>query len=126
MNTLKISKGKDISISVDETPLCFVTEFVAKEVTRQYKIEEFLSENEVCNLRLEKKYMLYITALSHLDSKVFEKEDFTLKVYDENTVYEYCGCRLTEKVRDVKASTPMVDKYTIVASQLKILEGLYE
>ncbi len=124
MNTLRILKGSDITICVDDVVLCFVTDFVAKESSDVYKIEEFLSEDEVDSIKLKDSYVLNITALTHLDSSVFDKDSFTITVDDGNTIYEYTNCRLKEKKRDILSSKPIVDKYTIVASQMRVLEGL--
>lgn len=124
MNTLRILKGSDITICVDDVVLCFVTDFVAKESSDVYKIEEFLSEDEVDSIKLKDSYVLSITALTHLDSSVFDKDSFTITVDDGNTIYEYTNCRLKEKKRDILSSKPIVDKYTIVASQMRVLEGL--
>ncbi len=126
MNTLRILKGKDITISVDGTVLCFVTDFVAQESEERYEIKEFLSNEPVDSVELKKCYELKITALTHFNKKVFEKQPFTLRVCDGDTAYEYVSCRLKSAVRDVNASKPIVDKYTIVAQDMKVLEGQYE
>lgn len=124
MNTLRILKGSDVTICVDDVVLCFVTDFVAQESRDVYKIEEFLSDDEFDTVTYKDSYVLSITALSHLDSSVFDKDSFTITVDDSNTVYEYSGCRLKEKKRDIESSKHIVDKYTIVATNMRVLEGL--
>ncbi len=124
MNTLRILRGSDITICVDDVVLCFVTDFVAKESRDVYKIEEFLSDEEFDTVPLKDSYVLSITALSHLDSSVFDKDGFTITVDDSSTIYEYTNCRLKEKKRDIASSKHIVDKYTIVASKMRVLEGL--
>lgn len=126
MNTLRILKGKDITLSVDGTVLCFVTDFVAQESSDVYKIEEFLSDSEVDNINLQKSYVITITALTHLNQSVFDKESFTLRIDDSSTAYEYVNCRLKDKKREILSSKPITDKYTIIASDMKVLEGLCE
>lgn len=126
MNTLRILKGKDITLSVDDTVLCFVTDFVAQESSDVYKIEEFLSDSEVDSINFKKSYVITITALTHLNQRVFDKENFTLRIDDGNTAYEYINCRLKDKKREILSSKPITDKYTIIASDMKVLEGLYE
>lgn len=123
MNTLRITKGNDIEIAVNGQMLCFVTDFVAQEKHEVYEIEEMLSDESIDNIVLKTSYELSITALSHLDSKVFDKENFTITVCDKTKMYEYSNCLLKSKVRDVSGSKPVVDKYTIVASSMKIVEG---
>lgn len=126
MNTLRILKGRDISLLIDNTELCFVKEFCAKEMCDYYKIEEILNDNEVDYLKRNTGYVLTIVALSHLDSSVFSKDNFTLSVSDGENTYDYVRCKLKEKVRDIEPSKEILDKYTIIASDLKILEGVYE
>ncbi|MBE6824879.1 MAG: hypothetical protein E7513_05980 [Ruminococcaceae bacterium] len=126
MNTLRILKGKDITITVDGTVLCFVTDFVAHESEERYEIEEILNSDAVDSVQLRKSYELNITALTHFNKKVFEKQPFTLRVCDGDTAYEYVSCRLKSYYRDVNSSKPIVDKYTIVAQDMKVLEGQYE
>lgn len=123
MNTLKILKGSDIKISVNYEQLCFVKNFSAKEVVDVYNIEEILSDAAVDFLKLKKGYVLTITALSHLDSSVFNKEPFTVIVDDGETVYQYFDCRLVKKERDVNGDKPILDKYTIAALTLKVSEA---
>lgn len=123
MNTLRILRGTDISIYVDDSLLCFVTSFVAKESQDVYRIEEFLSDTAVDTVTMRKTYELTITALTHLDDSVFDKEKFTLSVRDHNAVYEYINCRLKSKKRDADSHKPIVDVYTIVATDMRTTEG---
>lgn len=122
MNTLRIVKGKDIEICVNGDVLCFVTDFVAKEQRRFYKIDEILSEDSVDEIELACTYQLTVTALSHFDSSVFENDGFTLTVNDKSEIYEYSGCRLIEKRLDVNASGPIVNKFIIEAKSLNAQE----
>ncbi len=123
MNTLRILKGKDITITVDDTVLCFVTDFVAKETSDVYNIEEILSDEYVDSINEKESYVLTITALTHLNEKLFEHEPFVLRVSDGENIYEYSGCVVKEKVRDASASKPIVDKYTVSATKMRELEG---
>ena len=126
MNTLRISKGKDIKICADGEQLFFVTDFFAEENVGRYKISEFMSMDEVDSIVLKKNYKLTLTALSHLNSRVFSNDNFTVTVYDIDKVYEYSDCHLECKKRQVSQNKPVVDVYTIVASKLNIKEVSYE
>lgn len=126
MNALRISKGKDIKLCVDDEQLCFVTDFSAKEISDSYPVSEILSDIYVAQLPLKKHYVICITALSHLDEKVFDKADFVLSVEIENTKYVYKNCVLKEKQKDVNGAKPIVTKYTLAASELETLEVVYE
>ena len=126
MNTLRISKGKDVELSVDNELLCFVTDFSAKEINDSYPISEFLSDTYVDELPLKKRYELSITALSHLDSSVFDKDSFELSVTLKDSKYVYKNCHLKSKLKDINASKPIVDRYTIVATELEVMEVAYE
>lgn len=122
MNTLKITKGEDVKISVNYDELYFVTDFSAKEVTDFYKIEEMLSQNVVDYLKMKTAYVLTLTALSHFDSSVFDKDNFTLTINVDGLFYRYFGCRLVKKERDIKPKKAITDKYTLIASQMRVME----
>lgn len=126
MNTLKIVKGKDITLLVNSTPLCFVTEFTASELRENYPIREMLCADDVDNILLKKKYKITLTALSLFDSSVFCAEPFELTVSDDNNEYTYNGCTLVGITRDITGEKPVVDKYEIQAQGLKQREVLYE
>lgn len=122
MNTLRLLKGEDINIYIDEELLCFVTSFVAQESSDVYKIEEFLCDEAFDTVPLNKSYELSITALTHLDSEIFEKDGFILSVTDGNKRYEYLNCRLKSKVREALPQKPLTDKYTIIATKMNVAE----
>lgn len=126
MNTLRITRGKDVTLSVNGDLLCFVTDFSAKEISESYPISEFLSDTYVTQLPLKKRYELTITALSHLDEKVFEKKAFELSVELSDQKYVYKNCSLIKKQKDVNSDKPIVDRYTIVATELEVMEVAYE
>ncbi len=122
MNTLKITKGSDVKISINSEQVYFITDFTAKEVTDFYKIEEMLSGDVVDYLKMKSVYVITLKALSHFDSSVLKNDGFTLTVEDNSSVYQYFSCRLTKKERDIKPSKAITDMYTIIASQLKVTE----
>ena len=126
MNTLRISKGKDVELFVDDELLCFVTDFSAKEICDSYPISEFLSDTYVDELPLKTKYELSITSLSHLDSKVFEAEPFELSVVLSDIKYVYKNCHLINKQEDINPNKPVSDRYTIVSTELEVLEVAYD
>ncbi|MBQ2970934.1 MAG: hypothetical protein IJO20_05685 [Ruminococcus sp.] len=123
MNTLRISKGSDISIKINFEDVYFIKEFCAKEIADVYKIEEMLSDTEVDFVRYKKGYVLSITALSHFDSSVLNRDGFTLSVDDGESRYDYYNCYLKERVRDINGNKPITDKYTIIAQSMRASGG---
>lgn len=126
MNTLRVLKGKDVELAVDGESLCFVVDFSAKEIKDSYPITEFLSDTYVDNIPLKPRYELSVTALSHLDEKVFEKDSFELSVKLSDQKYVYKNCTLIKTQKDVNEDKPIVDRYTIAATQLEITEVAYD
>ncbi|MBQ7965095.1 MAG: hypothetical protein IJ331_03320 [Ruminococcus sp.] len=126
MNTLRISKGKDVELFVDDELLCFVTDFSAKEICDSYPISEFLSDTYVDELPLKTRYELNITSLSHLDAKVFDKDAFDLSVVLSDIKYVYKNCHLINKQEDINPNKPVSDRYTIVSTELEVLEVAYD
>ncbi len=122
MNTLRILKGEDINVYVDDELLCFVTSFVATESSDVYKIEEFLCDEAFDTIPLNKSYEITLKALSHLDGEVFEKQGFTLSVTDNNKKYEYLNCCLKSKEKEAMPQKPLTNKYMIVAAKMKVSE----
>ena len=122
MNTLRILKGSDINIYVDDTLLCFVTQFEAMMQRDAYEIKEMLSENAVDYVNQSEGYVIYITAYTHLNAEVFEKDGFTLSVKGNGKMFNYSSCVL-ESVRKVaNGDKPIVFKYTIKAKNLNVSE----
>lgn len=126
MNTLRVLKGKDVELAVNGESLCFVVEFSAKEIKDSYPITEFLSDTYVESVPLKPLYELNVTALSHLDSRVFEEDSFELSVMLSDQKYVYKNCSLTKKQKDVNEDKPIVDRYTITATQLEVTEVVYD
>lgn len=126
MNTLRITKGRDIKLFANDEQLFFVTEFFAKEDLKHYEIKEFLSNDEVESVISDRKYILVIKALSLMNPKAFYNDDFTITACDNENVYEYSNCHLESKKREVLKDKPVHDTYTIVSSKLRIKEVCYE
>lgn len=126
MNTLRVSKGKDVELFVNDELLCFVTDFSAKEISDSYPISEFLSDTYVDEIPLKTRYELTITSLSHLDAKVFDKDAFELSVVLSDIKYVYKNCRLINKLKDINPNKPVSDRYTIVSTELEVLEVAYD
>lgn len=122
MNTLKIRKGEDIKLAVDDTQLFFVTGFSAVQRSDEYDIKEYLCDTPVESIMRNKKYNITITAYSHLDRSVFEKESFSIFVDDNENVVEYCGCKLKEVCTDVFASKPVINRFVITACDMRALK----
>lgn len=122
MNTLRILKGNDIELFVDDELLFFVTSFVAQQNAEVYKIEEFLCDEAFDTVPLNKSYELILCTLMHQSAKVFDKESFSLSVHDGNKKYEYLNCRLKSKEQEILPNKPIIDKYTIVATKMNVVE----
>ena len=123
MNTLKITKSSDVKICANDTPLCFVTDFSAKENRNAYEIEEILSDEYVDVVNSKKDYTITITAYTMLDGSVFDNSPFTLKAVCENSVFEYYGRALKSKQRDIDSSKPLTDRYVIRAKGMRVTEN---
>jgi len=119
MNTLRIVKGRDITLSVNSVPLCFVTEFSASQIRENYPIKEMLSADNVDDIILCQKYKIRMTALSLFDSSVFDMEPFTITVSDDSSEFVYSGCTLVGVTRDIAGEKPITDKYEIVADTME-------
>ncbi len=123
MNTLKIRKGEDVEIYVNRDRLFFVTGFSAMQSSKEHRISEYLCENAVSSVVYDKRYNITITAYSHLDKAVFDKENFSIFVDDKESVVEYKNCRLNKVETDVFASKPVINKFMITALDMSVVEG---
>lgn len=122
MNTLRVLKGNDVSIYINDQLMCFVTDFKSSEISDVYRIEEILSNETVATMNLKKRYILTLTALRAFDSTVFSQDGFKVRCELSDCVYEYYPCRLKEKILDVESSKSLTDRYIIEASDMKISE----
>ncbi len=120
MNIVRIVKGNDVKLSVDDKILCFVTDFTAKENVLCYEIKEFLNGENVDTINKKKAYTLCVKAFSYFDSSVFEKESFTLKVECDAFSYEYLFCNLKSCEKEVSQNKPLIYSYTIEAKEMRV------
>lgn len=119
MNIVKVVKGNDVKLSVDDKILCFVTDFTAKENTQCYEIKEMLSDECVDTINKKKTYTLCIKAFSHFDSSVLRKSSFTLKVECDAFSYEYLFCNLKSCEKEVTQNKPLIYSYIIDAKEMR-------
>lgn len=118
MNHLRITKGTDISLSVNDTTLYGVTDFVSDEKYSHYEINEFLSGEPFDTVNEQKHYELELVALSLFDFDVLTESNFTLTVCDKSRIYTYEGCNLFEKKRVADGAKNVCDKYKITAKSM--------
>ena len=123
MNVLKITKGSDVTIKVNDEELCFVKDFSAKENRGSYEIQEFLADECFDVVNEKKDYTITLIALSMMDSSVFDLAPFTLDVLCDDVCYRYINCILKGKERVINGSKPITDKYVINATGLRVIEN---
>ena len=123
MNVLKVTKGSDVTIKVNDEELCFVTDFSAKENKKCYEIEEILCDECFDIVNEKSEHTITIMALSMMDGSRFDNSPFTLDVFVDGVCYRYLSCVLKEKVRDINGSKPLTDKYVITAKSLRVIEN---
>ena len=118
MNHLRITKGSDISLSVNGTMLYGVTDFVSEEEYIGYDINEFLSGEPYDTVNEKIHYRLELVALSLFNFEVLKNSNFTLTVSETGRVYTYEGCNLFGKKRVANGSKNVCDKYMIRAKTM--------
>ena len=119
MNIVRVVKGNDVSLSVCDKVLCFVTDFKVSEIVNEYEIREILSDKCVDTVNKEKKYTIKITALSHFDDSVFENDGFTLKARCDSFSHEYLLCKLVKIEKEMNENKPILNSYTIEAESMR-------
>ena len=119
MSELRIIRGKDIVLFLDDEPLFGVTEFSATEKRVYHQVRECMRSAAVKHVPQEAHYQLKVKALNVFDGQIPEDELFTLSVRFEDEEYVYENCRLTECVYGAKGAENAESIYTLEADSMR-------
>lgn len=120
MSVLHITRGKDIELYADGEQLFGVTDFSAVSDGSYHEIHEYLTSVPYDTVSNESGYHITLSVLSLFRYEVLTNGAFTLTVVDGGICYDYEGCRLIKRARDVKADRAVSDVYTIRAMSLHV------
>lgn len=123
MNTVKLTKGKDMTISANGVALDFVTDFSAVQNTSFYEIVEFLSDEGYAVIPMKNTYTIELTALCDMNSAELYKNGFTISAAYGDVTHIYRHCTLKSVQRISKPTQNITEKYTICAKDMAILGG---
>lgn len=119
MSELRIIRGRDIVLFLDDEPLFGVTEFSAAEKRVFHQVRECMRSAAVKHVPQGAHYQLKLKALNVFDGQIPEDEPFTLSVRFEDEEYVYENCRLTECVYGAKGAENAESIYTLEADSMR-------
>lgn len=119
MSEFRITRSRDIELTVGGERLFGVTDFAASSVSEGYPIREYLSGEPVAVVSGKTDYELRLSVLSLFRYDVLEEDGFTLGVVDGDTAYYYDGCAVVGSKRSVRAGKNVVDEFIIRAAGMR-------
>ena len=118
MTELSITRGRDIGLLIDGTPLCGVTHFKAVTRYQRHELKEYLSSQPYDTIPESESHEIVLTVLSLFGRILYDRDSFTLCVADGDTEYRYEDCSVAEIERDVNGDKAVADRYTIKAAKM--------
>ena len=115
MSDLKIIRGKDIELRINDRIIFGVTEFTAHEKTAFHEVRECMSSKPVALVPQEPEYEIKLTLMSMFDGQIPENRVFSLSLRYDDEEYVYGGCRVLSRDKVVKAMGGPLSVYTISA-----------
>ena len=119
MSELRIVRGIDVKLSADNTPLFGVLSFSAVEKIDCHKVYECMSCKPCAYVPQGVTYELRLGVMALFDRQLPTEEAFTLQIADGDTIYDYEGCRVTERKSEIKENGCAVEVFVIGADRLR-------
>ncbi|MBQ3264322.1 MAG: hypothetical protein IJH07_00960 [Ruminococcus sp.] len=119
MNELRIVRGTDVKLYVDQTPLFGVTAFSAVQKPLYHEVYEYLSAKPCERISQGTRYELTLSVMALFDKQLPSQSVFTLSVVDSDTTYYYEGCRVIKQKTAVKGSENAAEVFTLVADSMR-------
>ena len=102
MSELRVVRGRDIRLFVNNDPLFGVISFFAKENRSYHAVREFLSSSPVEMVPQSAEYELKLRTMTLFGEQLPSDRAFTLSLVEDGEEFSYSGCRLirTEQEAD--------------------------
>ena len=119
MNELRIVRGTDVKLYMNDTPLFGVTSFSAVQKNSTYDVYEYLSAEPCEHVPQGSRYEIKLSMMALFDGQLSADNSFTLRVTDGNTEYRYENCRVTERKTELKGNAKAVEGFTLEADRMR-------
>lgn len=119
MNYIKIEKGKEAQILINDKELCGVYDLLCEQKYTRYDILEFLNEEPCDSVNQRSEYYITLLILSGFDSDELEAENFELELKSCGVIYKFSGCNVTDIKKSVPSDKYICDTYKIKAKALE-------
>ncbi|MBQ3329831.1 MAG: hypothetical protein IJG87_01475 [Ruminococcus sp.] len=119
MNELRIIRGTDVSLYINDAPLFGVIAFSAEEKPLFHEVYEYLCVKPCERIPQGTEYHILIGMMSLFDHQLPADEAFTLRVIDGNVAYCYKNCRVTDRRTKAEGNRMATQEFAIKADQME-------
>lgn len=119
MSELRIVRGTDVKLYVDDIPIFGVTDLSIVEKPLYHEVYEYLSALPCERVPQGTSYVIQMNMMSLFDKQLPKAPDFTLRVVDGSTAYCYYNCRITQRKTEMKGNGYVVEAFTVEADSMR-------
>ncbi len=119
MNYIKISKGKEAQLLINDKELCGVYDLLCEQKYTRYDILEFLNEEPFDSVNQKSEYYITLSVLSDFVFSEAEEENFELELKSNGLIYKFSGCNVIDIKKSVPSDKYICDTYKIKAKALE-------
>lgn len=118
MNDLRIIRGKDVKMTVDDELLFGMTEFSSEEKRKYHDVYEYLSDKPLQRIPGHAAYTIKLAVMTLFCDQIPHDRRFTLCVRCDETEYVYEGCAVTASKSEINGATGGSQVFTIEADRM--------
>ena len=118
MNDLKIVRGTDVTLLIDDEPLFGMTDFHAEMKAKNHRIYEYLSDKPVATVAGSPGFTIRLSVMTLFCDQFPRNRSFSLTVRMDGMEYVYEGCRLVSTSSEVKGASHGTQVLTIESERM--------
>ena len=118
MNDLRIFRGKDVKMTVDNELLFGMTEFSSEEKRKIHDVYEYLSDKPLDRIPGSAMYTIKLVVMTLFCDQIPRDRRFTLCVRCDETEYVYEGCLAVASKSEINGAAGGTQVFTIEADRM--------
>lgn len=115
MSELRVVRGRDIRMFVNNDTLFGVISFSAKEMRSYHAVREFLSASPVDMVPQGEEYELKLKTMTLFGDQLPSAATFKLRLIEDGEEFTYSGCRVTQTDQEADGGKIAGQVYIITA-----------
>ena len=118
MNNLKIVRGTDVLLMIDNDILFGMTEFHSEEKLKYHNVYEYLNGKPLARLPESTAYTIRLSVMTLFSHQIPSDRSFTLCVRYDEKEYAYEECRVAAVKSEIKGAAGGSQVFTIEAQRM--------